>query len=66
MMAKSRTLRKGAEPAWDIARLYPYQGGWGVGDYLSIPTNRFIELEDGCIDVLPWPTTSSPCRREIP
>lgn len=58
MTAKSRTLPKGAEPAWDIARLFPNQGGWGVGDYLAIPTNRFIELEDGCVDVLPWPTMS--------
>jgi Uma2 family endonuclease len=45
-----------AEPAWDIARLFPAQGFWDEDDYLSLDTNRLVELTDGIIEVLPMPT----------
>jgi Uma2 family endonuclease len=46
------------EPAWDIARLYPPQGGWSEDDYLSVALHEkwLIEYTDGCIEVLPMPT----------
>ena len=44
-----------AEPAWDIARLFPFQGQWDEGDYLSLDTNRLVELTDGFIEVMPMP-----------
>jgi Uma2 family endonuclease len=53
-------LPKDFEPAWDLVSLYPPQGEWTEGDYLSfverVDTNRLIELVDGRIEVLPVPT----------
>lgn len=45
-------------PAWEIARLFPNQGQWGVGDYLELnrQTNRLVELDDGRIELLDMPT----------
>lgn len=45
-------------PAWEIARLFPDQGQWGVGDYLELnrQTNRLVEFDDGRIEVLDMPT----------
>ena len=52
--------RAEAEPAWDIARLFPNQGQWTAGDYLILNrnTNRLVELADGVVEVLPTPTRS--------
>jgi Uma2 family endonuclease len=44
------------QPAWEIACLYPVQGGWDESDYLSIGTNHLIEFDNGFIEVLPMPT----------
>jgi Uma2 family endonuclease len=53
-------LPDGFEPTWDILPLYPAQGDWSEGDYLSfvdkLDTHRPIELVDGRIEVLPVPT----------
>ena len=48
------------QPAWNIALLFPYQGGWDESDYLSLSnqTNRMVELVDGNLEVLPMPKTS--------
>jgi len=46
------------EPTWDIAYLFPPQGMWSEEEYLALDTNRLIELSDGCLEVLPMPTTS--------
>lgn len=50
----------GPGPAWEVARLFPDQGDWEEGDYLMLNrmTNRFVELEDGRIEVLEMPTKS--------
>ncbi len=50
----------GAEPAWDVALLFPYQGEWSVGDYLSLTdgTNQLVEFADGKVEVLEMPTTA--------
>ncbi|MDB5321998.1 MAG: hypothetical protein JWN40_3629 [Phycisphaerales bacterium] len=47
-----------AEPAWDIARLFPYQGYWSEDDYLELDTNHLVEFTDGYVEVLPMPKTS--------
>lgn len=45
-----------AEPAWEIARLFPSQGLWSEEDYLALQTNRLVEYSAGRIEVLPMPT----------
>jgi Uma2 family endonuclease len=49
-----------AEPAWDIARLFPAQGNWTEEDYLALTrdTNWLVEFSDGKIEVLPVPKMS--------
>ena len=51
-------LRQSArgEPAWEIATLFPRQGAWSEAAYLALPSNRLLELNDGCLEVLPMPT----------
>lgn len=48
------------QPAWDVALLFPYQGGWEESDYLRLTndTNQLVELVDGNLEVLPMPKTS--------
>jgi Uma2 family endonuclease len=52
----ARTERPSSEPAWDIAKLYPDQGYWSDGDYLSLSTNHLVEFTHGYVEVLPMPT----------
>lgn len=47
-----------ANKVWDIARLFPDQGDWSEGEYLSLDTNRLVEYTDGNIEVLTMPTTA--------
>jgi Uma2 family endonuclease len=47
-----------AEPAWDVARLFPDQGAWSEEEYLALDTNRLVEFSHGYVEVLPMPTTS--------
>lgn len=47
-----------SEPTWAVAELFPLQGQWSEADYLTLDTNRLIELCDGCLEVLPMPTDS--------
>lgn len=53
-------VEREAEPAWQIARLFPAQGQWSDAAYLRLAanTNHFVELTDGWIDVLPMPKPS--------
>lgn len=48
------------EPAWDIARMFPPQGHWSEGSYLSFTEslNQLVELVDGRVEVLEIPTKS--------
>jgi len=48
------------EPAWDIARLFPPQGYWSDGSYLSFTEslNQLVEVVDGRVEVLESPTKS--------
>jgi Uma2 family endonuclease len=56
----SATTRERPEPAWDIARLFPPQGHWTEGSYLSFTEslNQLVELVNGCVEVLEMPTKS--------
>jgi Uma2 family endonuclease len=56
--SSTSTLSAKAEPAWDIAKLFPDQGFWSEDDYLELDTNHLIEFTDGFIEVLPIPKTS--------
>jgi hypothetical protein len=40
-------LPDGLEPAWDIARLFPPQGGWSEEEYLRLPGNHLSEFDQG-------------------
>jgi len=45
-----------AEPAWEIARLFPAQGYWSEEEYLGLETNHLVEFSEGRVEVLPMPT----------
>jgi Uma2 family endonuclease len=45
-----------AEPAWEVALLFPAQGAWSEEDYFSLNTNHLVEFSHGRIEVLPMPT----------
>jgi Uma2 family endonuclease len=47
-----------ADPAWEVALLFPPQGEWSEDDYLWLTdhTKHLVELTDGHIEVLPMPT----------
>jgi Uma2 family endonuclease len=55
IVKSSRPAPSEAEPAWDIARLFPYQGSWTERDYLELDTNHLVEFTDGFVEVLPMP-----------
>jgi Uma2 family endonuclease len=61
-MTSLETLAKLAgehsQPAWEVALLFPEQGGWTEGAYLRLTnqTNRLVELVDGRVEVLPMPS----------
>lgn len=44
------------EPAWDVARLFPPQGGWSEEDYLKLPGRQLAEFDHGRIEVLEMPS----------
>jgi Uma2 family endonuclease len=47
---------KPGEPSWDVAYLFPIQGDWSESDYLLLPSNERLELDDGRVESLPMPT----------
>jgi len=49
-------LPDGLEPAWDVARLFPPQGGWSEEEYLGLPGNHLTEFDHGRIEVLDMPS----------
>ena len=55
-ITSSHPVSQRGEPAWEIAMLFPSQGSWTEDDYLSLDTNRQVELSDGCLEVLPTST----------
>ena len=58
-MSHAPTQRRAGEPAWEIARLFPNQGGWSEQEYFDLSRgNRLVEFSDGFVEVLPMPTTT--------
>ncbi len=55
---KSLTARPDpwAEPAWEIASLFPEKGGWSEKEYLKLDINRLVEFTHGRLEVLPMPS----------
>lgn len=49
---------KPGEPVWELATLYPNQGGWSVASYLSLRSSRLIEYNHGTLEFPPMPTRS--------
>lgn len=49
-------LSKPGEPVWEIATLFPAQGSWSEEEYLGLSTNRLVEFDRGCLELLPMPT----------
>jgi len=47
---------KAGDPSWDLALMFPLQGGWTVENYLSLDTGLLVEYTDGFVRVLPMPT----------
>lgn len=45
-----------AQPAWEVALLFPAQGAWTAGEYLALNTNHLVEFSHGQLEVLPMPT----------
>ena len=56
MSASERIYNPDAEPAWEIAQLFPPQGEWTVDDYLTLETNQLVEYANGHVEVLPMPS----------
>jgi Uma2 family endonuclease len=58
--ASRKTVRaeRKRRPTWEVAHFFPRQGEWDEEEYLALDTNWLIELRDGCLEVLPMPTTS--------
>src|SRR3954447_20602542 len=54
--AANRPVSRPGEPTWEIAELFPEQGGWTEEQYLALKTRRLVEYEDGMIEVLRLPT----------
>jgi Uma2 family endonuclease len=52
----SQPFPKRGEPAWDLALMFPLQGGWSVQDYLALDTGLLVEYTDGFVRVLPMPS----------
>ncbi len=50
------TLPESPEPAWDVARLFPPQGGWSEEEYLDLPGGLLAEFDHGRIEVLDMPS----------
>jgi Uma2 family endonuclease len=54
--APAHPIPKRGEPSWDLALMYPLQGGWSVEDYLRLDTGLLVEYTDGFVRVLPMPS----------
>lgn len=54
--AAFKTLPDSPEPAWDVARLFPPQGGWSEEEYLDLPGGLLAEFDHGRIEVLDMPS----------
>ena len=51
--AANRPVSRPGEPTWEIAELFPEQGGWTEEQYLALKTRRLVEYDNGTIEVRP-------------
>lgn len=56
MSEKLLTPALEAEPAWEVAQLFPAQGHWAEEEYLGLATNRLVEFSHGDVEVLAMPS----------
>ena len=42
-------------PTWEIALVYPDQGGWTIEEYLDLDIGRHVDFEDGHLEFHPMP-----------
>src|SRR5947209_4459846 len=56
----SRVTRTASEPewTWEIARLFPVQGGWTEEEYFDLDASQLVEFSDGYLEFPPMATTS--------
>jgi Uma2 family endonuclease len=46
---------EGRHPTWEMALIYPDQGGWTVEDYLTLDIGRHVEFSRGFVEFQPMP-----------
>ena len=46
---------EGRRPTWEMALLYPDQGGWTEDDYLGLDIGRHVEFSKGHVEFQPMP-----------
>jgi len=54
MLTKERKVKKRI-PTYEIVELFPGQGDWSEAEYLTLDTNRLVELSEGELEVLEMP-----------
>lgn len=54
--AHRATSPDSGDATWETAQRFAAQGGWSADEYLTIPSNRLIEFNEGTIEVLAPPT----------
>ena len=52
---KDLASREGRRPTWEMALIYPDQGGWTVDDYLRLDIGRHVEFSSGTVEFQPMP-----------
>jgi Uma2 family endonuclease len=57
-MSRVTTRTREPEPTWEIACLFPLQGGWTEDEYLDLNTNHLVEFSHGYLEFPPMPTTT--------
>jgi Uma2 family endonuclease len=59
-IAMSRVTSRTTEPewTWEIARLFPLQGGWTEEEYFALDGCQLVEFSDGYLEFPPMATTS--------
>jgi Uma2 family endonuclease len=57
-MSRVTSTATEAEPTWEIAYLFPPQGGWSEEEYFALDGNRLVEFSHGYLEFPPMPTTT--------
>lgn len=53
-VANLRKSKRG-EPTWELAGMFPLQGDWTEEEYLRLTGDHLVELDNGCLELLPMP-----------